>query len=204
MVAAQSCPTLCDPMDYSPPASSVHGIFQARILEWFAVSFSRVSSQPRDWTQVSYTAGRFLLTESPGKPKVTQSCLTVCDPMGYSPPGASIHRNSPGKNTGVCCYALQGIFPTQGLNPGLPYCRWILYHLSHRRILQSRILEWANSRYSINSSGNSKRGHKWAQQKMKNFLLCIKQARHQGGKYAINRQDKVFCFCFSEKKKKTR
>ena len=55
---AQSCPTLCDPMDYSLPGSSVHGIFQARVLEWVAVSFSRRSSQPRDRTQVSRTAGR--------------------------------------------------------------------------------------------------------------------------------------------------
>ena len=45
-------------MDYSLPSSSVHGILQARILEWFAVSFSRGSSQPRNWTQVSCTAGR--------------------------------------------------------------------------------------------------------------------------------------------------
>ena len=45
---AQSCPTLCDPMDCSPPGSSVHGIFQARILEWVAISFSRGSSPPRD------------------------------------------------------------------------------------------------------------------------------------------------------------
>ena len=50
---AQSCPTLCDPMDYSPPGSSVHGILQARILEWVAISFSRGSSQPRDWTRIS-------------------------------------------------------------------------------------------------------------------------------------------------------
>ena len=55
---AQSCPTLCDPMDCSPPASSVHGILQARILEWVAISFSRGSSQPRDWTRVSCIAGR--------------------------------------------------------------------------------------------------------------------------------------------------
>ena len=41
---AESCPTLCDPMDYSPPGSSVHGIFQARVLEWVAISFSRGSS----------------------------------------------------------------------------------------------------------------------------------------------------------------
>ena len=45
---AQSCPTLCDPMDYSLPGSSVHGIFQARVLEWVAISFSRRASQPRD------------------------------------------------------------------------------------------------------------------------------------------------------------
>ena len=55
---AQSCPTLCNPMDSSLPGSSVHGIFQARILEWAAISFSRGSSQPRDWTGVSCTADR--------------------------------------------------------------------------------------------------------------------------------------------------
>ena len=54
----QSCPTLCDPMGCSPPGSSVHGILQARIPEWVAVSFSRRSSQPRDRTWVSRTAGR--------------------------------------------------------------------------------------------------------------------------------------------------
>ena len=54
---AQSCLTLCDPMDCSPPGSSVHKIFQARILEWVATSFSRASSQPRDRTLVSCTAG---------------------------------------------------------------------------------------------------------------------------------------------------
>ena len=52
------CPTLCDPMDYSLPGSSVHGIFQAKILEWVAISFSRRSSQPRDRTQVSRFVGR--------------------------------------------------------------------------------------------------------------------------------------------------
>ena len=47
---AQSCLTLCYPIDWSPPGSSVHGILQARILEWLAVPFSRGSSRPRDWT----------------------------------------------------------------------------------------------------------------------------------------------------------
>ena len=57
---AQLCLTLCDPMDCSPPASSVHGIFQARILEWIAFSFSRGSSWPRDQTRVSCIAGRVM------------------------------------------------------------------------------------------------------------------------------------------------
>ena len=55
---AQSCPTLWDPMDCSPPGSSIHEIFQARILEWVAISFSRGSFQSRDWTGVSCIAGK--------------------------------------------------------------------------------------------------------------------------------------------------
>ena len=55
---AQSCPTLCNPMDCSLPGSSVHGIFQAIVLEWIAISFSRGSSWPRDWTRVSRIVDR--------------------------------------------------------------------------------------------------------------------------------------------------
>ena len=67
----QSCPTLCDPMAYSPPGFSVHGIFQARILEWVAISYSRGSSWPRDRTWVSCLVGRLFSTEPPGKlPKI--------------------------------------------------------------------------------------------------------------------------------------
>ena len=66
-----SCPTLFDPMDRSPPGSSVHGILQARILEWVAISYSRGSSQPRDQTHVSYisSTGRWVLYHHlpPGK-----------------------------------------------------------------------------------------------------------------------------------------
>ena len=57
---AQSCPTLCDPMNCSLPGSSVHRIFQAIVLEWIAISFSRGSSQPRDWTRVSHIVDRRL------------------------------------------------------------------------------------------------------------------------------------------------
>ena len=61
LLLAQLCPTLCDPVDCSPPGSSVRGILQARILEWVAISFSRGSSPPRDQTQLSCTAGRFFI-----------------------------------------------------------------------------------------------------------------------------------------------
>ena len=72
---------------------------------------------------------------------VAQSCLTLCDPTDCSLPSPSVHGNSPGKTTGVGYYApLQGIFPTQGWNPGLPHCRWILYCLSHQG--SPRIVEW--------------------------------------------------------------
>ena len=82
---------------------------------------------------------------------VTQSCLTLCDPMDCSQPGSSAHGDSPGKNTGVGCHALlQGIFPTQGSNPCLLYCRWILYHLSHQG--SPRILEWVAYPFSRGTS----------------------------------------------------
>ena len=69
-------------------------------------------------------------------------------PHGYSPPGSSVHGDSPGKNTGVGCHALlQEIFPIQGLNPGLPDCRRILYHLRYHSIF----IDW---RYSVNLRWN--------------------------------------------------
>ena len=59
----QLCPTLCDPMDCSLPGSSLHGIFQARVVEWVAISFSRGSSWPRDQTQVSCIPADALTSE---------------------------------------------------------------------------------------------------------------------------------------------
>ena len=66
----QSCPTLCNPLDYSPLGSSVYGILQAKILEWVAISFSNACMYA----------------------KSLQSYLTLCDPMDSSPPGSSVHR----------------------------------------------------------------------------------------------------------------
>ena len=110
---------------------------------------------------------------------VTQSCLTLSNPMDCSPTGSSVHGNSPDKNTGVLPCPLRGIVPTQGWNPGFPHCRRILYQLSHKgskvkvaqscltlcnpmdcslpgssvhEILQARILEWVAIPFSGRSS----------------------------------------------------
>ena len=82
---------------------------------------------------------------------VTQSCPTLCNPMDSSPPDSSVHGDSPGKNTGVSCHALlQGIFPSQGSNLGLPHRRQILYCLSHQG--SPRILEWVAYPFSRGSA----------------------------------------------------
>ena len=82
---------------------------------------------------------------------VAHSCLTLCGPMDNSPPGWSVRGDSPGKKTGLDWHAfLQGIFLTQGSNPGLPHCEQILYHLSHQGI--PRILEWVAYPFSRGSS----------------------------------------------------
>ena len=135
----QSCLTLCNPTDYT-----VHRILQARILEWVAFPFSRGSSQLRDWTQVSHIAGgcftswatraaHQLFSLVPFTCYVL-SCSVVSDslwPHGLQPARLLCPWDSPGRNTGVGCHALlQGIFPTQGLNPGLLLCTQILYRLS--------------------------------------------------------------------------
>ena len=73
---AQSCPTLRDPMDCSPPGSSIRGIFQARVLEWGAIAFSDMAT--------TYKISKGLISE------VAQSCPTLRDPMDCSLPGSSV------------------------------------------------------------------------------------------------------------------
>ena len=80
VLITQSCPTLCGAMDCSPPGSSVHGLLQARILEWLAILFSRESSWPRDQTCVPYISciGRQVLSlplSHLGRSSSEQSCL---------------------------------------------------------------------------------------------------------------------------------
>ena len=111
MKVAQLCLTFCNPLNCSLPSSSVDGILQARTLEWVAVPFSRGSSQPRDETQVSCIAGRFLPTEPPGIPK----------------------------NIGVGSLSLlHGIFSTQESNQGFLHCRQIFYQPSYQILSQLR------------------------------------------------------------------
>ena len=105
-LVAQSCSTLCKPMDCSLPGSSVHGILQAQILEWVAMPSSRGSSQPRDQTQVSHISGRFFTVWAP--------------------------RESHEYQSGTLSL-LWKIFLTQESNRGLLYCRQILYQLSYQR-----------------------------------------------------------------------
>ena len=73
----KSCLTLCDPMDCSLLCSSVHGIFQARILEWIAISFSRESSWPKDRTQVSHTVGRCFTVWATGEVQTLSYDLAI-------------------------------------------------------------------------------------------------------------------------------
>ena len=112
--------SLCDPMDCSPPGSSVHGISKARILEWVAIRFSRGSFWPRYWTQVSCIAGRFFTNWAT---REAQSVLLLfshsvvsdsCDPMDCSTPGFPV----------LLC--LLGIAQTQPIESMMPYNHFIL------------------------------------------------------------------------------
>ena len=99
-------------MDCSLPGSSGHGLLKARILEWVPIPSSRVSSWPRNRTQVSCVAGRFF----------TDWAMRETS-----------NNYFPGQNTGVGSHCLlQRIFPTQGSNPNLWHCRRILYNLNHQ------------------------------------------------------------------------
>ena len=102
VLVAPSYPIVCHPMDCSPPACSVHRILQARILEWFAIPFSRGSSQPRDQTQVSHFAGGFFYQRS--------------------------HQGSPRRLEWVACPFSSRSSRTRVLL----HCRQILYQLSYQ------------------------------------------------------------------------
>ena len=88
VLVSKSCLALCNPMDCNPPVSSIHGILQARILEWIAIPFCRGPSRHRDrtWVLPHYRQLLYHLSR-----EVTQLCPTLCDPMDCSLPGSSVH-----------------------------------------------------------------------------------------------------------------
>ena len=108
----QSCPTLCDPKEGSPPGSSVHGILQAKTLEWVAISFSKRNYRKKE-------------------SEVAQLCPTLCNPMQCSPPGSSVHGILQAKTLECLPRPSPGGLPDPGIEWGLPHCRKILYRLSH-------------------------------------------------------------------------
>ena len=90
-LVSKSCLPLYNPTAWGPPGSSVHGISQARMLEWVSLSFSRGSSWPKDWTRVSCTAGRFFtIRATAAAAKSLQSCLTLYNPIDGSPLGSPV------------------------------------------------------------------------------------------------------------------
>ena len=113
---AKSCPTVCDPVDCSPPGSSVHGILQARILEWIAMSFSRGFSWPRDQTHISCIGRRALFTTEPPEKahsvlfwmlKTTAShsiIIGVCNLVSLNEATNSLYSNIPFTWAQVSCF----------------------------------------------------------------------------------------------------
>ena len=132
-LVAQSCSTLCDPLDYSLLGLSVHGILQARILQWGGISLSRVSFWPRNGTCVSCFTGGFFTTELPGKPGFvcTHKKLEVWSwniPTGdwlnassifWKTPRVKYYTNTEKRIRHICVYRLRRQWhPTPVLLPG--------------------------------------------------------------------------------------
>ena len=129
-------------MDCSPPGSSVHGILQVRILEWVAISFSRESSQPRDWTQFSHTADRlFTNWVTNSFSSVTQSCPTLCDPMNRSMPGLPVHHQLPQLTQTHVHRVSDAIQPSHPLSSPSPPAPNSFQHQS--------LFQWVNSLHEV-------------------------------------------------------
>ena len=112
-LVAKSCPTLCDPMDYSFPVSSVHGIFQARILEWLPFPSPGDLPNPGIKLVSPELSGGFFTAELPRKLTIEYCCCSVASvvsdsvrPHGRQPTRLLRPWDFPGKNTGVGCHCL--------------------------------------------------------------------------------------------------
>ena len=142
MLISQLCPTLCSPMDCSLPGSSVHGIFQAGILEWVVIPFSRDLPDPgiEPWFLMSPAlAGEFFTTSATWKAhtcvymhaKSLQSCLTLCSPMDCSLPGSSIHGISQARMLEWVAISFPGDLPNPGIKPASPALAGRFFTISH-------------------------------------------------------------------------
>ena len=154
-LAAHLRPTLCDPMDCSPPGSSVHVTSQARILEWVAISFSKGSSRPGIKPASPALAGGFITSWPPGKP----CCCCCCSAASIVSDSVPTHRrqptrlphpwDSPGKNTGVGCHFLLQCMKVKSESDVAQSCLTLSDPMdcsppgfSIHGILQARVLEW--------------------------------------------------------------
>ena len=160
--------TLCNPMDYSLPGSSVHGILQARILEWLAIPFSRGSSQSRDWSQVFGIAGRFFIVWATWEAKdiydisityicvcvcvyisvqFTQFCPNFCDPMNHSMPGLPVHHQFPEFTQTHVHWVSDAIQPSHPLSSPSPP----IFNLSQH----PGLFKWVSSSHQVTFIGVS-------------------------------------------------
>ena len=151
------------------PGSSVHGISQAVILEWIAISFSRGSSRARDWACISCTAGRFFTTEPPGKTLVVaaaaakslQSCPTLCDPIDGSPRGSPVPEILQARTLEWVAIAFTNAGKWKVKAKSLESCPTLSDPMgcgppgsSIHGIFQARVLEWGAIAFSASSSYN--------------------------------------------------
>ena len=151
----QLCLTRCDPRDYSPSGSSVHGIFQARILEWVAIPFRR-SSQPRDWTHISYVSciGRWILYQC--TTWEAPDCCCYCKVTSVVSDSVRPHPwDSPGKNTGVGCHFLLQCIKVKSESEVAQSSLTLRHPMdcslpgsSVHGIFQARVLEWGAIAFS--------------------------------------------------------
>ena len=152
----QLCPTLCDPIDGSPPGSPIPGILQARTLEWVATSLShRLATWPH-----SVPPGKRILSfgsvSRVAAAKSLQSCPTLCDPIDSSPLGSCRLWDSPGKNTGVGCHFLLQCVKVKSEREVTQSCPTLgdpmdysLPGSSVYGIFQARVLEWGAIAFSV-------------------------------------------------------
>ena len=181
-LVAQSCSTLCDPLDCKPPGSSVNGILQARILEWVAMPSSRGTSQPRDlcwlylyayyiqessiwWLLLTAWLHEQVLKKmertvtyphwragSVQFSSVAQLCQTLCDPMDHSMPGLPVHHQLSEFTQTHACWVSDTIQPSHPLSPPPPAFNLSQHQVSNESVLRIRWPKYWSFHFNISLS----------------------------------------------------